>query len=73
MEVGQGPLGLWCQGGKKVCSCADHNGRAVEGMNRLRPLERWGRGFEFHSRYDVIVSLFCICVVLCVGSHLATG
>jgi hypothetical protein len=27
---------------------ADHSGRAVWGINRLRPLEHWGRGFEFH-------------------------
>jgi hypothetical protein len=27
-------------------SIVDHSGSAVQGMNRLRPLEHWGRGFE---------------------------
>jgi hypothetical protein len=30
---------------------ADHSGRVVYGMNCLRPLERWDRGFESHSRH----------------------
>jgi hypothetical protein len=49
-------------------------GRAVECMNRLRPLEHWGRGFESHSRYGCLcLRLFCVYVVLYVGSGLATG
>jgi hypothetical protein len=41
----------------------------------FRPLERWDRGFESHSRYECLycVRLFYVCVVLCVGSGLATG
>jgi hypothetical protein len=39
-------------------------------MNRLHPLEHWDRVFESLSRH---VRLFCVCVVLCVGSGLATG
>jgi hypothetical protein len=45
---------------------ADHGGRSVYGMNCLRQLKCWGRGFEFHSRMDVCVCLLCVCVVLCV-------
>jgi hypothetical protein len=41
-------------------SGADHNGRAVMGSNPTRGM-------------DVCVCLFCVCVVLCVGSGLATG
>jgi hypothetical protein len=43
-------------------------------MNRLHPLEHWGRGFESHLRHGCLcVRLFCVCVVLCVGSGLPTG
>jgi hypothetical protein len=44
-------------------------------MNCLRSLERWDRGFESRSRHGCLfcVRLFCVCVVLCVGSGLATG
>jgi hypothetical protein len=42
---------------------ADHSDRAVYGMNRLRPLEHWDRGFESHSRhgylYAFILGLCC--------------
>jgi hypothetical protein len=49
--------------------------RAVSGMNCLRSLERWDRGFESHSKhvYLYCVRLFCMCVVLCVGTGFATG
>jgi hypothetical protein len=41
-------------------------------MNCIRSLERWDRGFESHSRHGCLcVRLFCVCVVLCVGSGLA--
>jgi hypothetical protein len=36
------------------------------------PLERWRRGFEFHSRHGCLCTFFCVRVV-CVGSGLATG
>jgi hypothetical protein len=43
-------------------------------MNYLCSLERWDRGFEHHSRYRCLcMRLFCVCVVLRVGSGLATG
>jgi hypothetical protein len=43
-------------------------------MNRLRSLESWDRGFEYHSRHGCLcVLLFCVYVVLCVGRGLATG
>jgi hypothetical protein len=51
---------------------AVRSGRAVLGMNCFRPLELWGRGFESHSRH-ACVRLFCVCVVLCVGSGLETA
>jgi hypothetical protein len=50
----------------------DHSGH----MNSLRSLERWDRRFESHSRHAwlcLYVRLFCVCVVLCVGSGLVTG
>jgi hypothetical protein len=58
-----------------IPSCADHSSRAVWGMNCVRSLEGWDRGFESHSRHGCLyrVCLFCVCVVLCVGSGLATG
>jgi hypothetical protein len=41
---------------------ADHNGRAVYGMNCLRSLERRDRGFESHSRYGYLfVFILCLC------------
>jgi hypothetical protein len=44
-------------------------------MNRLYSLEPCDRGFESHSRHECLycVSLFCVCVVLCVGSGLEIG
>jgi hypothetical protein len=41
----------------------------------LRSLERWNRGFEFHSRHLCMycVHLLYVCIVLCVGNGLATG
>jgi hypothetical protein len=42
-------------------------------MNCLRSLERWDRGFESRSMHGCLyVRLFWDCVVLCVGSGLAT-
>jgi hypothetical protein len=52
---------------------ASHSGRAVEPMKYLRPLKYWCRGFESTQGMDVCVRLFCICVVVCVGSGLAKG
>jgi hypothetical protein len=53
---------------------ADRSGRAVYGMNCLCSLERLNHGFELHSRHGCLcVRLFCVCVVLCLGSGLATG
>jgi hypothetical protein len=57
---------------KRKIHSADQSVRAVCGMYRLRPLDRWGRGFESHSRHWCS-HLFCVCAVLCVGSSLATG
>jgi hypothetical protein len=34
-------------------------------MNRLRPLEHWGRGFEFHSRHGCLYAF-----ILCIGRGL---
>jgi hypothetical protein len=52
----------------------DHSGHAVSGINRLRSLERLDRGFESHSKHGCLcVHLFCVRVLLCVGSGLATG
>jgi hypothetical protein len=41
---------------------ADHSGRAVYGMNRLRLLEHWGRGFETRSRHEwPYAFILCLC------------
>jgi hypothetical protein len=43
-------------------------------MNCLRWLERCDRGIESHSMHVCLcMLLFCVCVVLCVDSGLATG
>jgi hypothetical protein len=43
----------------------DHSGRAVYGMNCLRPLEHWDRGFESHSRHGCLCAftlrLYSVC------------
>jgi hypothetical protein len=53
---------------------ADHSGRAAEGMNCFRSLQRWDRGFESRSRLGCVycVRLFCVCV-LRVDTGLATA
>jgi hypothetical protein len=40
---------------------------------KILPLQQWDRSFECHSRMYVYVRLFCICVVLYIGSDLTTG
>jgi hypothetical protein len=49
------------------------SGCVVKGMNCLHKQEHWDSGFNSHSRYGYLycVRLFCVCVVLCVGSGLA--
>jgi hypothetical protein len=45
---------------------ADHGGRAVLGMNCLRSLGRWDRGFESHSRHGCMcVFILCLCCSVC--------
>jgi hypothetical protein len=45
-----------------VICVADHNGRAIEGMKYLRPLEPWDRGFESHSRHGCLSAfILCLC------------
>jgi hypothetical protein len=51
----------------------NHSGRAIWGMNRLCPLEHWVVGSNPTRGKDVCVHLFCVSIVLCVGSGLATG
>jgi hypothetical protein len=46
------------------------------GLRHAQPslVRSWDHGFESHSRHWYLcVRLFCVCVVLCVGSGLATG
>jgi hypothetical protein len=50
----------------------DNSVSIVTGMNCLRSLEHWDLGFEFNSRHGCL-RLICVCVLLCVGSGLATG
>jgi hypothetical protein len=43
----------------KTIPAVDHSGRAVLGMNCLRSLERWDRGFESNGCL-YCVRLFCV-------------
>jgi hypothetical protein len=42
-------------------------------VNSFHSLERWDLGFESHSRHGCYVRLLCVCVVLYVGTGLATA
>jgi hypothetical protein len=46
-------------------SSADHSGRAFWGMNCLRSLERWDRGFESRLRHRSLCA-FILCLCCCV-------
>jgi hypothetical protein len=50
---------------------AVRSGYAVEGVNCLRSFERWGRGFEFHSRNGCLS--VCLFILFVLGSGLAIG
>jgi hypothetical protein len=52
---------------------ADHSGRAVWGINSLRPLERWGCGFESHSRNGGLYELNLFVLFYVYGRVLAMG
>jgi hypothetical protein len=57
-----------------ICLSADHSGRAVEGINCLHLLQHWHHRFESHLRHGYLyVRLFCVCVVMCIGSGLTKG
>jgi hypothetical protein len=45
---------------------ADHGGRAALGMNILRSLERWDRGFESHSEAWMFLCAVILFVLSCV-------
>jgi hypothetical protein len=45
---------------------ADHGGRTVEGVNCVRPLERWDREFQSHSRHGCLCAfILCLCCPVC--------
>jgi hypothetical protein len=45
---------------------AEHSGRAVWGMNCLRSLERWDRGFDSHSSHRCLCAfILCLCCSVC--------
>jgi hypothetical protein len=46
-----------------IIAIADHSGRAVYGINCLRSLEHWDRGFEAHSSHGCL----CACSGLAMG------
>jgi hypothetical protein len=47
-------------------SSADHSDRAGQGMNSLRSLEHWDRGFESHSRHGCLCAfILCLCCSVC--------
>jgi hypothetical protein len=46
--------------------CVDHNGRAVQGMNCLRPLGHYSRGIESRSRHGCLCAfVLCLCCCAC--------
>jgi hypothetical protein len=50
----------------RVQQFADHGGRAVWGVNRLRPIKHWGCRFEFHSRHGCLCAfILCLCCSVC--------
>jgi hypothetical protein len=59
--------------GTYMADSADHSGRTVQVVSRLRPLEPWDPGFEPTSGMDVCGRLLCVCAVLCTGSGLVKG
>jgi hypothetical protein len=48
------------------------SGRAVGGMNCLRQLKHWGRGFESYSMHGCLCAFILFCVAPCVDSGLAS-
>jgi hypothetical protein len=52
---------------------ADHSGRAVWGITVFDPSNAGIVGSNSTQGMDVCVRFFCVCVVLCVDSDLATG
>jgi hypothetical protein len=62
----QWPRGLWHELSSLAQTLAGHIGHAVYGMNCLRSLEHWNRGFEFHSRHGSLCAfLLCLCCSVC--------
>jgi hypothetical protein len=51
--------------GRGKVVCATYNARAVKGMNCLRSLKHWNRGFESHSRHTCLCA-FILFVFFCV-------
>jgi hypothetical protein len=44
----------------------NHSGSAVSDMNRLRPFERWDRGFESHSKHGCLCAfILYLCCSVC--------
>jgi hypothetical protein len=52
---------------------ADHSVRTVWGMNCLCLLKHWSSEFEPHAKYGCLWVIIPCCIILCVGSGLATG
>jgi hypothetical protein len=46
--------------------CVSHSSRAVYGMNCLRSLGSWDRGFESHIRHGCLVCVYSVFVLSCV-------
>jgi hypothetical protein len=60
------------RGGRSANSLTNHI--IKKGINCLRSLGRWDRGFEYHSRHGFLcMRFFCDYVVLCTGIGLAAG
>jgi hypothetical protein len=54
-------------------SVADHGGRECEALTAFARSNAGIVGSNPTQGIDVCMRLFCVCVVLCVGSALATG
>jgi hypothetical protein len=58
---------------KSMYSLSDHTGRVVYGMNCIVRSNTGIVDSNPTQGMDVCLRLFCVCVVVCVGSGLASG
>jgi hypothetical protein len=60
-------LGRWIEGKQEIGEDKDRIPIAVAALrHELSSLERWDRGFEFHSIMDICVCVYSVFVLSCV-------